>query len=45
MHREGLTFKARGPTLESDVYRRQILTIKVAPRAVRVKIFIMAVNP
>ena len=31
------TVTARGLTSESDVYRRQILTSKVDPRAVRVK--------
>ena len=30
---------------ESDVCRRQILTTKVYPRAVRLKIFLMAVDP
>ena len=30
---------------ESDVCRRQILTYKIDPRTVRVKIFIMAVDP
>ena len=40
-----------GPTLESeiesesDVCKRQILTSKVDPGTVRVKIFIMAVDP
>ena len=29
----------------TDVYRRQILTTEVDPRAVRIKIFIMAVDP
>ena len=32
-------------TSESDVSRRQILTSKVDPRTVRVKIFIMTVDP
>ena len=32
-------------TSESDVYRRQILTSEIDPRAVRIKIFIMAVDP
>ena len=32
-------------TSESDVRRRQILTPKVDPRTVRVKIFLMAVDP
>ena len=31
--------------IESDVYRRQILTTKVDPRTIRVKIFLMAVDP
>ena len=30
---------------ESDVCRRQILTSKVGPRAVRLNIFIMVVDP
>ena len=33
-----LILTVRRSTLESDVYRRQILTTKVDPRAVRVKI-------
>ena len=48
-----LTLTARGSTLvvwiwrssESDVCRRQIQTTKVYPRTVRVKIFLMAVDP
>ena len=32
-------------TSESDVYIRQILTAKVDPRAGRVNIFIMVVDP
>ena len=38
-----LTLSARGSTLE--VYRRQILTSKIDPRTVRVKIFIIAIDP
>ena len=34
---EILTLSARGPTLESDVCRRQILTSKVDPRTERLK--------
>ena len=41
--RPTLALTARGSTL--DVCRRQILTIKIDPRTVRVKIFIMAVDP
>ena len=32
-------------TSESDVFIRQILTYHGGPRAVRVKIFVMAVDP
>ena len=42
MHREGLTLIARGSTLD---YRRQILTTNVDPRTVRLKIFLIAVDP
>ena len=38
---EGLTLTAR----ESDVYRRQILTSKDDPPTVRVKIFLLVVDP
>ena len=37
MQREGLTLTARGS--------RQILTSKVDPRAIRVKIFLIVVDP
>ena len=45
--RSALTLSVRGYTLasESDVCRRQIMTTKVDPSALRVKIFIMAVDP
>ena len=45
MHREVLTLTARVLTLESDVCRRQILTSKVNPRTVKVKIFLIAEDP
>ena len=40
---QALTITVRGPTLDVDC-RRQILTTKVDPRTVRVKIFIMVVD-
>ena len=40
----GIYFSRQNLT-ESDVYRRQILTTKVYPRSVRIKNFIMAVDP
>ena len=41
----GINFRRQNPSVESDVCRRQILTSKVDPRTVRVKLFIMAVDP
>ena len=40
---QSLTLTARGSTL--DVCRRQILTSNVNPRAVRLKVFLMVVDP
>ena len=40
-----LIFSALGPSLESDIHRRQIVTSKDYPRIKRIKQIIMTVDP